>query len=144
LRDCCFKKLYPFNFKKSELYNKEFLAKIATKSTSGSSAATKFFKANFYQKIEVRNRYLEVEWIYQSSLKLEQNPALVYQETQQRGDADISARKKLYWNPKDFRYIPKLLETRTNFKNFWQGLLFKNLAKDRARNSSPEILAQKF
>ncbi len=40
--------------------------------------------------------------IYQSPLKLEQNPALVYQGTPQRGDADISARKKLYWNPKDF------------------------------------------
>jgi hypothetical protein len=40
--------------------------------------------------------------------------------------------------------IPKLLETRTNFKNFWQGFLFKNLARDRARNSSPEILAKNF
>jgi hypothetical protein len=35
-------------------------------------------------------------------LKLEQNPALVYQGTPQRGDADYSARKKLYWNLKDF------------------------------------------
>jgi len=44
-------------------------------------------------------------WIYQSSLKPEQNPALVYQGTRQRGDADHSARKNLYRNPKDFRYI---------------------------------------
>jgi len=41
-------------------------------------------------------------------------------------------------------YVPKLLETRTNFKNFWQGFLLKNLAKFRARNFSPEILAKKF
>ncbi len=51
---------------------------------------------------------------YQSSLKLEQNPALVYQETTQRGDADISARKNYTENPKDSD-IPKLLETRTKF-----------------------------
>jgi hypothetical protein len=35
--------------------------------------------------------------------------------------------------------MPKLLETRTNFKNFWQGFLIKNLAKFRARNSSFDI-----
>jgi 16S rRNA (uracil1498-N3)-methyltransferase len=39
--------------------------------------------------------------IYQSSLKLEQNPALEYQGTPQCGDAGISARKNLYRNPKD-------------------------------------------
>jgi len=39
--------------------------------------------------------------IYQSSLKPEQNPALVYQGTPQRGDADISARKNYTENPKD-------------------------------------------
>jgi len=45
--------------------------------------------------------FLKSAQLYQSYLKLEQNPALVYQGTPQRGDADISARKKLYWNPKD-------------------------------------------
>jgi 23S rRNA A2030 N6-methylase RlmJ len=39
--------------------------------------------------------------IYQSSLKLEQNPALVYQGTPQRGDAVYSARKNYTENPKD-------------------------------------------
>jgi len=39
--------------------------------------------------------------LYQSSLKPEQNPALVYQGTPQRGDADISARKNYTGNPKD-------------------------------------------
>jgi 16S rRNA (cytidine1402-2'-O)-methyltransferase len=34
-------------------------------------------------------------------LKLEQNPALAYQGTPQRGDADISARKNYTGNPKD-------------------------------------------
>ncbi len=51
--------------------------------------------------IEQRKAQENAVEIYQSSLKLEQNPALVYQGTPQRGDADISARKKLYWNPKD-------------------------------------------
>ncbi len=37
-------------------------------------------------------------------MKPEQNPALVYQGTPQRGDADISARKKLYQKSKGFRY----------------------------------------
>jgi hypothetical protein len=41
-------------------------------------------------------------------LKLEQNPALVYQGTPQCGDADISARKKLYWNPKDSGITTKI------------------------------------
>ncbi len=52
--------------------------------------------------------------IYQSSLKLEQNSALVYQETPQRGDADISARKKLYWNPKDSGICPIYIYRPTN------------------------------
>ncbi len=48
--------------------------------------------------------------IYQSSLKLEQTPALVYQGTPQCGDADHSARKKLYrkstGSPKDSSVYP--------------------------------------
>jgi cobaltochelatase CobT len=44
----------------------------------------------------------DISCIYQSSLKPEQNPALVYQGTTQRGDADISARKNYTGNPKDF------------------------------------------
>jgi Cu2+-exporting ATPase len=39
--------------------------------------------------------------IYQSPLKLEQNPALVYQGTPQCGDAEHSARKNYTGNPKD-------------------------------------------
>ncbi len=57
---------------------------------------------DFGQKTsDKKNSRAKVSALYQSSLKLEQNPALVYQGTPQRGDADISARKNLYWNPKD-------------------------------------------
>ncbi len=42
-------------------------------------------------------------------MKLEQNPALVYQGTPQCGDADHSAKKKSYWSPKDSGIL--LLET---------------------------------
>ncbi len=51
--------------------------------------------ADFLEKI---SRFLG---IYQSPLKPEQNPALVYQGTPQCGDADISARKNYTGNPKD-------------------------------------------
>jgi len=46
--------------------------------------------------------------LYQSSSKLEQNPALVYQETPQCRNADHSARKKFYQNPKDYGMLPKV------------------------------------
>jgi len=55
--------------------------------------------------------------IYQSSLKLEQNPALVYQETRQCGDADHFGEKKIILESKGFRYITNLIKDAKLFKN---------------------------
>ncbi len=54
--------------------------------------------------------------LYQSSLKLEQNPALVYQGTPQCGDAEYSARKNLYRNPKDSGISEGIIEIAEKFE----------------------------
>ncbi len=59
--------------------------------------------------------------IFQSSLKLEQNPALVYQGTQQCGDADISARKNYTGNPKDSDIFQSSLKPEQNPALVYQG-----------------------
>ncbi len=59
--------------------------------------------------------------IYQSSLKLEQNPALVYQGTLQRGDADYSARKNYTGNPKDSDIYPSSSKLEQNPALVYQG-----------------------
>ncbi len=74
--------------------------------------------------------------IYQSPLKLEQNPALVYQGTPQRGDADISARKNSYRNPKDSDIFQSSLKLEQNPALVYQGTPQRGDADISARKNS--------
>ena len=88
--------------------------------------------------------------IYQSSLKLEQILALVYQGTPQRGDADISARKNYTGNPKDSGIYQGSLKIEQNPALVYQGTPQRGDADISARKKlyqnpfKPELLRRFF
>ncbi len=165
-------KVHYLNFKKSlksaskSLSNDDQASFSSTKSGSSEKInKTKFSLASLNKNsdsfAEARSaKKLSSSSLYQSSLKLEQNPALVYQGTLQCGDADYSARKNLYWNPKDsgiyknlpsisdsiesilpsipvYCFRPQAIKTAAAFfiKNFSNSLKTK---KSKSRKKSPE------